>query len=167
MAQFTVNLFNSQAPRGKRVIVTGILEQVDLQETVDGEVIWVLRMETNINDVNGNPIDPVYITDVTEDTLTEAIRNAISIIAPQIDWGSLSEDSRAPYILDLSPSNNEEDVSIHANVRLHIRDAFPTVGIDPSTIKLRVNNVDVSNELRITGIDNEYKITWVPIRKME
>jgi len=98
MAQFTVNLFNSQAPRGKRVIVTGILEQVDLQETVDGEVIWVLRMETNINDVNGNPIDPVYITDVTEDTLTEAIRNAISIIAPQIDWGSFRGFACSLYI---------------------------------------------------------------------
>jgi len=167
MAQFTVNLFNSQAPRGRRVIITGILEQVDLQETVDGEVIWVLRMETNINDSNGDQIDPVYINGVTEDTLTEEIRNAISIIAPQIDWGTLEEDDRAPYLLDLSPNNNQEDVSIHANVRLHLRDAFPTVGIDPSTIKLRVNNIDVSNDLRITGIDNEYKITWVPPRKLE
>ena len=167
MAHFTVNLFNSLAPRGRRVIVTGVLEQVDLQETMDGEVIWVLRMETNINGIGGQPIDPVYINDVTEETLSDEIRRAISIIAPQIDWGVLGADSHSPYIIEVSPEDQQEDVSIHANVKMHIRDAFPTVGIDPSTIKLRVNNIDVTPDLRVTGIDNEYKITWVPPRKLD
>ena len=167
MASFTINLFESRAPRGKRVIITCILEQVDLQETVDGEVIWILRMQTNSNGFGSVPIDPVYLLDVTQKTLTDEIRKGASIIGDQIDWTNIEEDTAPPYIQSLSPGVNEENVAITSIVQARLRDAFPTVGIDPSTIKLRVNGIDVTTDITIGGVDNDYTVTWIPPKKLD
>jgi len=162
MSSFTVDVFNSLAPRGKKIIVTGILEQVDLQETVDGEVIWILRLVTNFFKSDGTLATPVYVVEVTEDTLSEEIRKGISEIASQIEWDNIEEDSKPPHIVSMSPSPSEENVNIHSNVQVRLRDSFPTVGIDPATIKLKVNGIDVTSELDIKGVDNEFLVTWVP-----
>ena len=167
MASFNINLFNSLAPKGKRVIITGILEQVDFQETVDGEVVWILRLQTNANGEDGNPIDPVYIVGVTEQTLTEEIKKAVSEIASQIDWTNVEVDALPPFIQSIRPGINQEDVEIESIIEIRLRDAFPTVGIDPSTVKLRVNGIDVTGEIDVAGKENDYTVRWDPPRKLD
>ena len=166
MASFFVNVFNSLAPKGKRIVVTGILEQVDLQETVDGEVIWVIRLTTGFFKADGTFATPTYVHEVTEETLLDEIRKGISFIADQIDWGVLEDDTKPPYVSHVSPVNGDDNVPIYANVQVRVKDAFPTVGIDPSTIKLKVNGIEIT-DLSIQGVDNEYLITWTPPRKFD
>lgn len=173
MAQYIIHVFNSLAPRGKMIKVTGILEQIEeISSTIasDGEVIWVLRLQTNANGLGGNPIPPEYVRilqSMDPNSVTEEVKKAVSEIAAQVDWEDLEDDTRPPYVIELLPGIDDENVSIFANVFAHIRDAFPTTGIDPSTIKMRVNGIDVTNEVRVTGIDNEYKLLWVPPRKLD
>lgn len=162
MAQFTVNLFNSLAPKGKRVIITGILEQVDFQETRDGEVVWVLRLETNANASDGNPVTPIYITDLSLDNLDLELRNAISQVASQIDWGQVEDDSLPPYIADIFPFPGQESVPISSFIKVKLKDAFPSTAIDSSTIKMKVNGIDVTQELNLVGSGTEYIVNWYP-----
>lgn len=162
MASFTINVFNSLAPRGKRIIVTGMLEQVDFKHTVDGEVVWILRLATNFNGANGLPIDPVYITGVTESSLTEEIRKAVSLISSLVDWNDVEEDGRPPFVTEISPKPWDTQVPITSIVSVRVKDSFPTTGIDPSTIKLRVNGIDVTSQIKVGGADNDYTVVWIP-----
>jgi len=167
MAHYIFHLFHSQDPRGLRVPISVTINQYIVQENQDGEPLWFLKLETNVSDENGNAIDPVYVQEIAEDQITEEISKATVIIADQVAWGDLKPDTSPPYVVSVNPQDRQENVSIFSNVSVGIRDAFPTTAIDPSTIKLKVNGIDVTPEIHLSGVDNEYTISWVPIRVLD
>lgn len=159
-----VNLFNSNNPNGKRVPVTINIEVVDLVQSNDGEVLYIIGLHVGTVGLDGNRIDPVFINNVTKENILKEIENGLSTLGQLIDWGTLEADIYAPIITELSPVNNNTNVSIDSNVLIRLKDSFPASFIDPSSIKLKANGIDVTPNLQIKERDNEVSVLWVPIK---
>lgn len=159
-----VNLFNSKNPNGKRVAVTVTLETPDLISTNDGEVLYIIGLHTGAVSISGQRIDPVFINNVSQENIMKEIQDALTQLAVQIDWGLLEQDTFAPVITELYPLNNSQNVPIDSNVTLRLKDMFPASLIDTSTIKLKANGIDVTNDLQIKDKETEVSINWVPIK---
>jgi hypothetical protein len=157
-----INLKNAKAPNGLLIPITVNIEHSVLVENQDGELIFLLTFETGAIDVNGNRIDTVVIDGVTQESIKKEIQKGVTIIGDQIDWENLQEDTTAPKIEEISPEPDSEAVDINSHVVLKVKDSFPTTGIDPESIKLLVNNVDVTDDLKIDGADTEYYVRWIP-----
>lgn len=151
---------------GVVVPVTVTVRDMDLRHSQDGEVVYVLEFVCGAIDANGDRIHTVVIEYVTETNVKNQIKEGLAVIGRQINWPDPQADTDAPRILEIVPSDGEVDVSINEHIRVKLRDYFPTTGIDPSTIKLRVNGIDVTDDLHISGEDTEYRIRWVPVQKL-
>ena len=158
-----VLLKDAKNPNSNLVIpVTINVIQVDDTNTQDGEVIYVLEFKCSALDVDGNRIEDVIIDEVTADDVEQQIQEGLSIIGAQVDWPEQQDDTYAPRIIEIYPTSNQKDVPITSHVFGTIKDFFPLSGIDPSSIKLKVNGIDVSDELRLSGNEVEQKFRWIP-----
>lgn len=161
-----VLLKDAKNPNGRLVIPVSVnVRQVDDSNTNDGEVIYVLEFRCGAVDHNGDRIQDVIIDDVSADDVKDQIENGLSIIGSQVPWPNQQEDDYAPRVIEVYPKDDSQDVPINSHIFGTLRDYFPTSGIDPSTIRLRVNGIDVTNEARITGEETEFKFRWVPTIK--
>jgi hypothetical protein len=157
----TYLLRNSLCP-GRVVKCTITFRQI-VNKGEEGEPVWLIEIGTGEPHKNGGSISPVFIHYTSGVVnLDEAIRSATTIIANQVDWGVLEEDARPPFVIDSFPAKNQNNVSIYSNVTVDIKDLFPSAGIDPDSIKVMVNDFDVTNEVDIQGTPFEYKIIWSP-----
>ena len=159
-----INLFNSSNPNGKCIPVTITLKQVDDINTHDGEVIYTILLATGAIDRNKKRVDNVFLNNVSETSVMGELNRGLSIIGKQIDWGVLEEDIHPPIITDIFPLNNSQNVPINSNVSIDLKDPFPASFIDLSTLKLKVNGIDVSNQLVIKENNTDIKLTWVPVK---
>jgi hypothetical protein len=159
-----VNLFNSKNPNGKTVPVTVIIEHVDLVQTNDGELVYLIVLHAGARAINGRQVEPVYINNVTKSTILLELQKGLALLAEQIDWGVLEDDTIPPQIVNMYPKSNQKNVSIDSNVYLTLRDPFPASFIDLSTLKLLVNNIDVSGSIKTRERSNEVKLEWVPTK---
>lgn len=159
-----ISLFNAKNPNGKRVPVSVSIEHVDVRKTNDGELIYLVTVSTGARDINGVRINTVYINDVTDRTFKSELSKALSTIASQIDWGALEDDTYPPLIVDMSPIRDEENVHIDRNVTVTLKDPFPASFIDISTLKFKVNGIDVTPEIQISEKDNHVYLNWNPVR---
>lgn len=159
-----INLFNAKNPNGKRVPVSVSIEHVDLQQTNDGELVYIVSISTGARDVNGNKIDTIYINSVTERTFKTQLSLALSELAVQIDWGTLEEDVYPPLIMNMSPKRDEQSVNIDSDVFIELKDPFPASFIDVTTLKFTVNGIDVTPEVKLSEKDNHLYLHWIPIR---
>ena len=130
----------------------------------DAENIWIIDFNTKIKDKNGDPI-PTKTYKLTEGktTVEEIIESGLAWVGEQIDWGDLRTDTYRPYVYEYSPTGTT-DVPIYAPVYFYIKDPFPTVGIDPNSISLVVNNIDVTSDLKIETFSSYTKVVWNPVR---
>lgn len=159
-----INLFNAKNPNGKRVPVSVTIEHSDIQKTNDGELVYLVTLATGARGLDGNRIDIVYINNVTDRTFKSELSKALSTIAEQINWGILEDDIYPPMIVEMSPTRDEENVNIDENLYLELKDPFPASFIDLSTLKLKVNETDITSEVRVTEKDNHVYLEWTPIR---
>lgn len=159
-----VNLFNSLNPNGKRVPVNINIEQSDIVSTNDGEVIYLITLETGALSISGARIPPIFLNNVTQSSLSQEIQEGLTSIASVIDWQVLEDDVYPPRIENIYPVNNQQGVSINSNVNLRIKDPFPTSFINLSTFKLTVNGFDVTNEVNINEKNTEISVEWVPVK---
>lgn len=159
-----VSLFNAKNPNGKRVPVNVIVEQVDLVATNDGEVVYIVSLHTGAIGINGEQVDPIFINDVTKTTFFEELQKALTELAEKIDWGILEQDNLEPKITYIYPKDGDIDIPISSNVYITLIDPFPASLIDISTLQLKVNNIDITNTLKIREKSNEVKIEWNPIK---
>lgn len=162
-----INLFNSKNPNGKRVPVSVTIEHIDLQPTNDGELVYVISLATGARDINGNRIDTVYINNVTDRTFKSEINKALSIIAPQINWGNLEEDIYPPLIMEMIPERNDSNVNINTDLYIQLKDPFPASFINTTTLSLKVNGVDVTSAVKVLEKDNQVFLQWTPIRVLD
>ena len=156
MAEFVIR--NNLNPH-KAVKCTISFKQVTSKNR-EGEPLWFVELATSEKDKNGNSVRPVYIDNVTEGTLDAAITKATAILSDQIDWSPLIEDNRPPFVVTSYP--DEQVVDINSLVTFTIRDIEPSDGIDPDSITMTVNGLDVTDELELVGSPFEYSITWKP-----
>lgn len=154
MASFLVR--NSLNPQ--KVINVGITYNQVTPKGNEGDAIWVLEVATEEPDINGDSIRPVFINDISSTHLDEEISKAIGILAQQVDWSPLVDDQREPIIEYVSPATYE--VSIDSSLEIEIKDLLPSAGIDIDSIQLTLNDLDVTNELEVTGDPYRYKIKW-------
>jgi hypothetical protein len=160
-----LNLFSAQNPNGRTVPITVNLKQNDLADTVDGEPVWIAVFSAGVLDKDtGSQVEDVVIYDVTQETLLEQLTEGLNIMGDRINWGDLEDDNRPPKIKDITPTNKQTDVDYFTNVEVHLRDDFPTTGIDPSSVKLFVNELEVTPDLSVDINSNEALVRWVPKR---
>jgi hypothetical protein len=162
-----VNLFNSQAPNGLRIPVNVNIQSNDLVSSNDGDVVYIIELSTGAVDTAGNTIDVVVINNVSQEDVKEEISKALAEIASQIDWGALKEDDIPPQVEYLNPEPEATNVPIHSNVSITLKDHFPFTGIDPNSIILYVNDINVTSETTIKQDANIAKLLWIPKRIIE
>ncbi len=156
MAEFFIR--NSLNPY-KTVKLGVTFRQMVLKDN-DGELFWLVEVNTDELDVDGNEITPEYVHLTSLDNLDQEIQKASAIIAGKVDWSPLADDTRPPYVISVSPT--EYLVDIDEDVITTIKESLPSAGIDSDSIKMTVNGIDVSSELTITGGPYEYTIKWGP-----
>jgi hypothetical protein len=154
MATFLVR--NSLNPR--KVIEVGITYNQVTPKGNYGDAIWVIELATSEPSTTSGTIPPVYINNISSTHLDEEIRKAIGVIAAQVDWSPFDEDTREPIVEYVSPATYE--VPIDSVLEMEIKDLLPSAGIDLDSIELTINDLDVSDELEITGDPYRYKIKW-------
>ena len=130
------------------------------------EPIWLVHIATDEPHKNGGNIVPVFIHLATLNNLSLEINQATEKIAAQIDWGILKEDNRAPLVSVVEPLGNMEEVNITSNMIFDIEDLLPAAGVDVGSIKVSVNNMDVTNEIETTGDPYKYRVVWKPFKRV-
>jgi hypothetical protein len=160
MAQFLIrNSLNTQ-----KVVKCGITFEQVTPKNYEGEPIWVVELATDEPHKNGGDISPVFINLTSLDTLDAEVEKAVETISAQIDWTPLEEDTRAPFVYSVYPT--EYEVSIDSYVEIVIKDLLPSAGINIDTIEMTINDLDVTDDLTITGDPYEYKLKWSPSIKV-
>ena len=130
----------------------------------EGQPVWLVQIATLEPHKDGGEIPPVFIHYTSSDNLDEAIREATTAIAAQVDWEPLLEDVRSPFVTVSSPTEGEE-VSIYSNVAVIIKALLPAAGIDLSSIEMTVNGFHVTSEIEVSGDPSEYTVEWKPLMR--
>jgi len=157
MAQYLLR--NSLNP-GKVVVCSVTFRQL-INKGEEGEAVWLIEVVTSEPHKDGmGDILPEYVHYTEDQNLDVAINEATERIAAQVDWIPLTGDLRPPFVIDYEPKMSV--VSIHSNVAVVIEDIFPAAGIDLDSIEVVINNLDVTDEIKLTGDPFQYNITWIP-----
>jgi hypothetical protein len=131
----------------------------------EGDQHWIVVLETTELDSSGNPIDPEIINVVTTGTLHQEIEAGMGRIADQIDWGSLQDDTRPPVLAEFEPEiSNTTNVPITSNIVARLQEKLPAAGIDFDTVRVKVNDFDVTNDVEFRGTPFDLKLIYRPKR---
>jgi hypothetical protein len=156
MAQFLLR--NSLNPQ--KVIKCGITFKQIVPARGKGEPIWLVEIATDEPHKDGGNIPPEFINLVTLDNLDQEIEKAVAIISAKVNWAPLESDTRAPFVESCHPSTYEVD--INSSIKIVLKDLLPAAGIDIDSIRMVINDIDVTQDLNITGDPYECKVEWQP-----
>lgn len=159
-----VSLFNASNPNGKRVPVTISIEHSDIVSSNDGELLYMIVLDTGAASISGNRVPPVYLNGVEEVSIFKEIERGLAIIGGQINWGVLEEDSYPPIITGITPKNSEQNVKMETDVEIELKDPFPASFINTSTAKLTVQGINVTGEVNIVEKEGKVRLHWSPRR---
>ena len=156
MAEYLLR--NSLNP-GKVVSCSVSFRQI-VNKGEEGEPVWLVEIVTLEPHKDGGKILPEYIHFTNDQNLDVAIRNATQRIADQVDWSPIMKDLRPPFVKYYSPRSSVVD--IYSDVVVDITDILPAAGIDPNSIRVTVNDLDVTEELELIGDPYDYRVIWKP-----
>ena len=129
----------------------------------NGEPVWLIEINTIEPHKDGGKILPVFIHQTAAINLDIAIKEATEKIAKQINWEFLILDLRPPFVIYSFPEVKRiNSVGIHTSVIVDIQDILPAAGIDPNSIEVIINDIDVSDEISLEGDPYQYRIRWDP-----
>jgi len=138
---------------------------ITLQQQVlkgsEGEPIWTAEINTLEPAAIGGQLKSKYLHLRTLENLDKEIEKAVSELCDQIDWSPLLSDRRAPYVDSYSPLE-DSGVDIDSSVELVIKESLPAAGIDVDSISVTFDDVDITDEITITGDPYEYTVKWKP-----
>lgn len=130
------------------------------------ERYWKLFIYTSGLDAQGESVGPI-ISDLTgsAQTVNEFVENTLADLCALIDWSQqgtveLEVDRNAPQITEQYPARNQTDVSISSPVVIRVTDPLPGVGVDPSTVSLKIDGFDVVPD--VTGNKFDYTFSFSP-----
>ena len=129
-----------------------------------GDNKYVFKLSTAALDIEGNNIEPLYLYNTSINGFMEALPKALAVLCSGIYWGEEGYDSDSPYVEYYGPVGN--DVSLFSTVIVGITDGFPSKGIDPSSVILKVNGFDVTNDALISYNYNKLEVVWSPKRRV-
>lgn len=157
MAQYLLR--NSLNPT--KVVACSVTFRQVVNKGEEGEPVWLVEVVTVEPHKNGTGvIPPVYEHYTTDQNLDVVINTATRKIAGQIDWTPLTDDLRAPFVYYSEPV--AAVVGMHEDVLVDIKDILPAAGIDPESIEVVINGIDVTNEIDLSGSPYDYRIIWRP-----
>jgi hypothetical protein len=129
----------------------------------NGEPVWLMEIGTVEPHKDGGKIPPIFVHYITSINLDETIKEATEKIAEQINWEFLIPDLRPPFVIYSFPEADRiNSVGIYTSVIVDIQDILPAAGIDPDSIEVIVNDIDVSDEISLDGDPYQYRIRWDP-----
>jgi hypothetical protein len=129
----------------------------------DGELIWLIEIGTVEPHKDGGKILPIIIHHTSTANLDSEIKKATEKIAEQINWGNVITDLRPPFVTYSYPKIDQTTkIDINTSVVVDIKDILPAAGIDPNSIQVVVNDIDVSNDIFLDGDPYQYRIRWSP-----
>jgi len=133
---------------------------------VEGEHMWTLEIGTTYPDINGDPISPKRISNISANNFDEIIESGVAELCAKIDWSPLVVDRKPPFVDSVSPADGETDASINSNINMFLKDKLPSAGMDLSDMKIVLNNsmvdFDITGEVDIDGDPYEYYLIWRP-----
>ncbi len=132
------------------------------EKNEDGELVWVVELNTVEPHKNGGSIPAEYVHYTSDANLDVAIKEATERIAAKIEWEPTLDDLRPPFVADSFPMDGEQLFPIDSTLVIDIQDVLPSAGIDVDSIQISVNGIDVTNELDIKGDPFNYKVSWRP-----
>ena len=131
-----------------------------------GESFWKLFIYTTGKDNLGDDVPPI-VADVfgDEDTVNEFVDNTVAELCSYIDWSQQGEfspetDRYAPVVVEQYPLPNQTGVSIASPVVIRVKELLPGVGIDESTVSMKVDGFDVTPN--VTGNKYDYTFSFSP-----
>ncbi len=128
-----------------------------------GEPVWLIEIGTVEPHKDGGKISPIFIHYTNADNLDTTIKEATESIAKQVNWGTLIDDLRPPFVINSFPKVDQSNrVGIYSSVIVDIQDILPAAGIDPDSIEVVINDIDVSDEISLEGTPYKYRIRWDP-----
>jgi hypothetical protein len=75
-------------------------------------------------------------------------------------WFEVTPDYRAPYLSNLSPAREQDDVAVDTEIYFEVMD--DEVGVDIDSLELYVNSRSVTPTTVVKVTDWHYKITYIP-----
>lgn len=157
-----ISVINPNSSVGARSLRVDLVSIVPLGEFGDHK--YVFSIHTLYKDKEGNSIIPIYVHTTQVNGFWEALPDAISSICDQMDWGTIQEDNAKPYVSSYSPTGDE--VSLFSSVIVGLKDDYPSTGIDTSSIKMYINDIDVTNDMIINGTYKDIKLVWNPEKRI-
>lgn len=124
------------------------------------ELLWVIEIATDETTVSGLAIPPEIIHLTNLDSMDLEIREAVERISAKINWEPLEADTRAPIVEEISPSTYIAPIT--SAVSFGLIDLQPSAGIDLSSIKLFINEIEVSPDMIIEGDEYGCNVSWRP-----
>jgi hypothetical protein len=130
------------------------------------EEFWKVFIYTSGLDSSGDSLGPfVFDTIGGLSDVNAFVEDKVASICALIDWsqqGEFSplEDRSAPVIAEQFPSPGQTNVTIVSPVVIRVRDLLPGVGIDASTVQLKIDGYTVNPS--VTGNKYDYTFVFVP-----
>lgn len=130
------------------------------------ERYWKLFIYTSGLDGNGESVGPV-VADVTGSSLdvNAFVEESLANLCALIDWSQqgqapLEVDRNAPIITEQYPAASQSDVNISSPVVVRVTDPLPGVGVDPSTVSMKIDGYDVVPN--VVGNKFDYTFSFSP-----
>jgi hypothetical protein len=130
------------------------------------ERYWKLFIYTSGLDTEGGSVGPV-IADLTgsTETVNGFVESTLADLCALIDWSQQGQvdpdiDRNAPLVLEQYPTKGQTDVNISSPAVIRVIDTLPGVGVDPSTVSMKIDGFDVVPE--VSGNKFDYTFSFSP-----
>lgn len=173
MANYYVT--NSKYPSNPQVFTIALHKVASIQGEENPNFIpsfpqaeryWKLFIYTSGLNAQGDSVGPI-VADVTgsAETVNEFVENALADLCSLIDWSQqgtvpLEVDKNAPQVIEQYPARGQVGVSISSPVVIRVTDPLPGVGVDPSTVSLKIDGFDVVPD--VSGNKFDYTFSFSP-----
>ena len=157
-----ISVVNPNSSAGARTLHVDLISIVPKGEFGDHK--YVFSIHTLYKDTNGNSITPIYVHTTKVSGFWEALPDAISSICDQMDWGDIQADTVKPYVSYYGPTGDE--VSLFSSVIVELKDDYPSAGIDTDSIKMYINDINVTDDMVINGTYKNIKLVWNPNKRI-
>jgi len=130
------------------------------------ERYWKIFIYTSGLDTQGDQVGPI-VADVTggTETVDSFIEETMADLCSLIDWSqqgqvALEIDRNSPIITEQYPAVGQSNVNISSPVVVRVIDPLPGVGIDMSTVTMKIDGFDITPN--VAGNKFDYTFSFSP-----
>jgi len=157
-----ITIINPNSDHGVITINVDLKSIVPVNELGDHK--YVFTVATLYKDKNGDSIKPIYVHTTAINGFWNALPKAIESICDQIYWGDINVDREKPYVSYYGPTGVA--VSLFSSVVVRLKDDYPSAGIDTDSIKMYINDMEVTDDVIVDGTYKDIKLIWNPKKRL-